>query len=103
MGYSVEAGPTDRECWILAECIKTAARAADSAFCHNDGEREYGHGELVMTAKLLVEGGDGETVSSNQLENLLAIVELALKMKVNKKKAKARTAASRRQSVLPIL
>ena len=76
-----EEGPTSRERWILAECIKTAARAADAAFCSDDSDREYGRGELVMTAKLLVQGEDGETVSSNQLENLLAIIELALQMK----------------------
>jgi len=73
-------GPTSRERWILAECIKTAARAADAAFCSDDSGREYGRGELVMTAKLLVEGDDGETVSSNQLENLIEIATLALKV-----------------------
>lgn len=74
-------GPTSRERWMLAECVKTAARVADAAFCSEDGvDREYGRGEMVLTAELLVRGDKSETVSRNQLENLSALIELALEM-----------------------
>lgn len=73
-----DIGPTDRERYLLAESIRAAALAADSAFSAMDGERTYGHGEMIMTAKNLIEGHN--KLSRNQLENLQAFVELALKM-----------------------
>lgn len=77
LAESTDIGPTDRERYILAESIRAAALAADSAFSALDGERTYGHGEMVLTAKKLTEGHN--KLSRNQLENLQAFVELALK------------------------
>ena len=69
--------PTDRERFVISEAVKSAARCSDTIFCSEKGEREYGRGEMVMLAKSIAD----ESVSSNQLENLLALVELALECK----------------------
>ena len=78
MKNSMEVGPTDRERWVIAQMVKAAALVADTMRSANDDEREFGRGELVMTAKMLVEGEN--KLSKNQLENLRDFVELAIEM-----------------------
>jgi len=71
-----------REQWMLAELIKTAARCADATFCANDenGQPEYNSYELECVAFSLMDKQNGvANVSRNQLENLQAIIELALR------------------------
>lgn len=67
-------GPTSRERWMAVQAIKAAVIVADAMRSSDENEREYGRGELVMTAKMLA-----NDLSRNQLENLRDFVELALK------------------------
>ncbi len=76
MTETLQVGPTDRERWLVSNSVKAAAQAADTMYSSANDEREYGRGELVMTAKLLTEGDYG--LSRNQLENLRDFVQLAL-------------------------
>jgi len=69
-------GPTERERWMAVQAIKSAALIADAMRSSDDDEREYGRGELVLTAQRLVEGDDG--LSLNQLENLRDFIELTI-------------------------
>lgn len=76
MAIAKDIGPTERERWMAVQVIKAAALVADAMRSADDGEREYGRGELVMTARALIEGDDA--LSLNQLENLRDFVDLAI-------------------------
>lgn len=72
-------GPTDRERWMVTQIIRSAALVVDATHSADEDEREYGHGELVMIAKSLIDGEHG--LSMNQLENLRDFVELIIDVK----------------------
>lgn len=69
-------GPTSRERWMAVQAIKAAVLVADAMRSSDDMEREYGRGELVVTAQMLIEGDDA--LSLNQLENLRDFIDLTI-------------------------
>jgi len=61
---------------MAVQAIKAAVLVADAMRSSDDMEREYGRGELVVTAQMLIEGDDA--LSLNQLENLRDFIDLAI-------------------------
>jgi len=78
MTATEQTGPSDRERWTVAQIVKAAALAVDATRSSDKNEREYGRGELIMTAKLLVEGAD--KLSKNQIENLREFADMLVEM-----------------------
>jgi len=79
MAIAKDVGPTDRERWMVVQVIRSAALVIDSTSSAKESEREYGHGELMLIAKSLIDGEHG--LSLNQLENLRDFVEMVIDVK----------------------